>query len=240
MIEIIPAIDIMDASCVRLTQGKYDRKTVYQRDPLAVAKRFEAAGMRRLHCVDLDAARLGHVVNTDTVEAICRGTGLRVDVGGGIKTAADVERLFAAGAAQITAGSIAVEAPARVSSWLKTYGAEKIILGADFRNGRISVSGWQKDSSLELMDFLESYVSRGIKTVISTDISRDGMLGGSAETTYLQIKRRFPDLYLIASGGVASVEDIRRLETLDIDGVIVGKALYEGRIRLQQLREFTC
>lgn len=238
MIEIIPAIDIIDGACVRLRQGRYEDKTVYDTDPLRVAKKFESAGLKRLHCVDLDGARSGHAVNTDTIRAICNNTNLRVDVGGGIKTDADIRKIFASGAAQITAGSIAVQDPGRVVQWLKTFGAERIILGADFRKGRISVSGWQEDTSLDLMDFLDDYISRGIRTVISTDISRDGMLAGSAEKTYARIKERYPGIYLIASGGVSAMQDIRRLDELDIDAVIVGKALYEGHISLDQIRRY--
>ncbi len=238
MIEIIPAIDIIDGACVRLRQGRYEDKTVYDTDPLRVAKKFESAGLKRLHCVDLDGARSGHAVNTDTIRAICNNTNLRVDVGGGIKTDADIRKIFASGAAQITAGSIAVQDPGRVAQWLKTFGAERIILGADFRKGRISVSGWQEDTSLDLMDFLDDYISRGIRTVISTDISRDGMLAGSAEKTYARIKERYPGIYLIASGGVSAMQDIRRLDELDIDAVIVGKALYEGHISLDQIRRY--
>ncbi|MFO7841137.1 MAG: 1-(5-phosphoribosyl)-5-[(5-phosphoribosylamino)methylideneamino]imidazole-4-carboxamide isomerase [Fidelibacterota bacterium] len=238
MIEIIPAIDIIDGACVRLRQGRYEDKTVYDTDPLRVAKKFESAGLKRLHCVDLDGARSGHAVNTDTIRAICNNTNLRVDVGGGIKTDADIRKIFASGAAQITAGSIAVQDPGRVVQWLKTFGAERIILGADFRKGRISVSGWQEDTSLDLMDFLDDYISRGIRTVISTDIFRDGMLAGSAEKTYARIKERYPGIYLIASGGVSAMQDIRRLDELDIDAVIVGKALYEGHISLDQIRRY--
>jgi phosphoribosylformimino-5-aminoimidazole carboxamide ribotide isomerase len=238
MIEIIPAIDILDGACVRLKQGHYEEKTVYDGDPLKVALRLEAAGIRRLHCVDLDGARQGYLINTKILKAICTKTSLRVDIGGGIGSDADIEKAFSLGAAQVTAGSIAVREPHTVVRWLKQYGAERIILGADFLYGRIAVSGWQESSSLDLPGFLDDYVSRGIKTVISTDISRDGMLGGSAEKIYTQIKARYPELYLIASGGVSDMQDIQRLNEAGIDGVIVGKAIYEGRIRLDEIREF--
>lgn len=238
MIEIIPAIDILGGVCVRLKQGNYEQRTVYDEDPLAVALRFESAGIRRLHCVDLDGARQGYLVNTEILKAICTQTSLQVDIGGGIGSDADIEKAFSLGAAQITAGSIAVREPHTVLRWFRQYGAERIILGADFQYGRIAVSGWQESSSLDLSGFLDDYISRGIRTVISTDISRDGMLGGSAEKIYAQIKARYPDLFLIASGGVSDMKDIQRLNEAGIDGVIVGKAIYEGRIRLDEIREF--
>lgn len=238
MIEIIPAIDIIEGACVRLKQGVFEDKTVYGSNPLEIAQRFEEAGIRRLHCVDLDGARRGKLVNIDTIESICRHTDLQVDVGGGIASDADIQRAFAIGAAKVTAGSIAVRNPETVGYWMEKYGAERIILGADFRDSRIAVSGWRETSDLDLYAFLESYIKRGIKTVISTDISRDGMLEGASDTVYKSIKNRFPDIYLIASGGVSSMDDIRALDLGAIDGVIIGKAIYEGRITLKQMREY--
>lgn len=238
MIEIIPAIDIIDGACVRLKQGVFENKTVYGTDPLEIAQRFEQAGIKRLHCVDLDGARRGKLVNVDTIGNICRHTELQVDVGGGIAADADIEKAFTIGATHVTAGSIAVREAGTVKTWMKKYGAERIILGADFKNGRIAVSGWQETSDLKLFDFLESYVEQGIGTVISTDISRDGMLAGAADTVYESIKKRFPNLYLIASGGISSIDDIRALDHRGIDGAIVGKAIYEGHITLKQIREY--
>jgi phosphoribosylformimino-5-aminoimidazole carboxamide ribotide isomerase len=238
MIEIIPAIDIIDGACVRLRQGRFDAKTIYHRDPVLVAQEYEKAGLRRLHCVDLDGARKGHLVNKKTLEAICSNTTLKVDVGGGIGCDADIKTAFALGAGQVTAGSIAVRDPQTVYKWLQMYGAERMILGADFKDGYIAVSGWQKTSSLDLFSFLEDYVAAGIQTVISTDISRDGMLSGSAVPVYKEMKRRWPDLYVIASGGISSMDDIAALDDLQINAVIVGKSLYEGRITMEQIREY--
>ena len=235
MIEIIPAIDILDGACVRLRQGRYDTPAVYDKDPAAVARRFENAGIRRLHCVDLDGARAGHPVNIAVIEKICRETSLAVDLGGGIKSDDDIRRAFDAGVRQVTAGSLAVADPAKVLEWLKTYGPGKIILGADFRGERIAVSGWRRDSERSLEEFLEYYVSRGIRSVISTDISRDGMLAGSAAQRYADIKKRFPEIFLIASGGIAGMEDVRELDRKGIDGVIVGKAIYEKRIDPEEI-----
>ncbi|MCK4812744.1 MAG: 1-(5-phosphoribosyl)-5-[(5-phosphoribosylamino)methylideneamino]imidazole-4-carboxamide isomerase [Candidatus Marinimicrobia bacterium] len=238
MIEIIPAIDIIDGACVRLTQGEYNSKKIYDSNPLNVAKRYEDAGILRLHCVDLDAAKAGHIVNGDVLETICSGTKLAVDFGGGIKSDTDIERAFSLGAKQITAGSIAAYDPQMVIRWLKNYGQEKIILGADFKYGRIAVSGWQEATDIDLWTYLDDYITRGIKTVISTDISKDGMLEGSSEKIYQVIKQRFPDVYLIASGGISCMDDIRQLNDMNIDGVIVGKAIYEERITLKEITEF--
>ncbi|MBN2781511.1 MAG: 1-(5-phosphoribosyl)-5-[(5-phosphoribosylamino)methylideneamino]imidazole-4-carboxamide isomerase [Candidatus Marinimicrobia bacterium] len=238
MIDIIPAIDIMDGKCVRLTRGDYATKTIYDREPAEMAKRFQDAGMRRLHCVDLDGARAGRIVNADAVERICRETSLKVDFGGGIKSDADLLTAFSLGVVQVTAGSIAALEPQTVTRWIHHFGPEKIILGADFKYGKIAISGWQESTDLDLMIFLDDYISRGIRTVISTDISRDGMLEGSAEKVYETIRKRFPGIYLIASGGISSMEDIRRLDALGVSGVIVGKAFYEERITLNDIAEY--
>jgi phosphoribosylformimino-5-aminoimidazole carboxamide ribotide isomerase len=242
MIDIIPAIDIIEGACVRLTKGDYSTKKIYDADPLRMAISYEDAGIRYLHCVDLDGARTGHIVNEATVRQICEHTALEVDFGGGIQSDEDIQKAFAIGVRQITAGSIAVLEPETLLRWLRHYGPEKIILGADFKYGKIAISGWQESSSLDLLSFLDDYISRGIRTVISTDISRDGMLGGSSEKTYAAIRERFPHIRLIASGGVACMDDIRRLNDLNIDGVIVGKAIYEERITLKEITEFiaTC
>ncbi|MBW6458110.1 MAG: 1-(5-phosphoribosyl)-5-[(5-phosphoribosylamino)methylideneamino]imidazole-4-carboxamide isomerase [FCB group bacterium] len=236
--DIIPAIDIIDGVCVRLTRGDYNTKKIYDGDPLHVAKSYEDAGIRYLHCVDLDGARTGHIVNEETVRKICEETALEVDFGGGIQSDADIQKAFTIGVRQITAGSIAVLEPETLIRWLRHYGPEKIILGADFKYGKIAISGWQESSSLDLLSFLDDYISRGIRTVISTDISRDGMLSGSSEKTYETIKSRFPHIRLIASGGIASMDDIRKLNDMNIDGVIIGKAIYEERITLKEITEF--
>lgn len=238
MIDIIPAIDIIDGSCVRLTKGDYSTKKIYDTDPMQVAKRYADAGVKRLHVVDLDGAKAAHLVNEDAVRAICSIAELHVDLGGGIKTDQDVEKAFSWGARQITAGSIAAWEPDKVIKWLAVYGPDKIILGADFKHGMIATAGWQEATGYDLMTFLDDYISRGIKTVISTDISRDGMLEGSAEKTYKMIKDKYPSLELIASGGISCTDDIKRLNDLNIDAVIVGKAIYENRITLEDIREF--
>jgi len=238
MIKIIPAIDIIDGKCVRLIKGDYRTQKVYDADPESIAKRYADAGINRLHVVDLDGARMGQLVNIEIIKAICSINGLNVDLGGGIQSDRDIQKAFALGAKQITAGSIAAREPARVEKWLKKYGSEKIILGADFKHGLIAVSGWQESAGYDLMNYLDDYISRGIKTVISTDISKDGMLEGTAEKTYETIKKRYPDLELIASGGISSMDDIKRLNELRIDGVIVGKAIYENRITLEEIGEY--
>ena len=238
MIEIIPAIDIIDGKCVRLTRGDYDTKKIYGADPHSVAQRYADAGIKRLHVVDLDGARAGQLINDEAIEAICSVKGLDVDLGGGIQSDRDISKAFALGAKQITAGSIAAWEPAKVIKWLSEYGPEKIILGADFKHGKIATSGWQESTGFDLMTYLDDYISRGIKTVISTDISRDGMLEGSAEKTYATIKERYPHLELIASGGISCMDDIKKLNELNINGVIVGKAIYEERISLDDIMEF--
>jgi len=232
---IIPAIDIIDGKCVRLTQGDYAQKIVYNESPLDVAKEFEAQGIKRLHLVDLDGAKSKHIVNHTVLKEITSNTSLQVDFGGGIKTDEDIRLAFENGAHQITAGSIAIKSPETVLKWLEQFGAGKIILGADVKDETIAVNGWQEKSSMNLFDFLESYVIHGIQYVICTDISKDGMMKGPAFELYKKILDRFPELKLIASGGVSSVEDLGRLTELGLYGVIVGKAIYEGRIDLSRL-----
>lgn len=236
MIELIPAIDIIEGKCVRLTKGDYDTKKVYG-DPLAMAQQFEDLGMRRLHVVDLDGAKSQHVVNLDALKAITTHTSLRVDFGGGVKGDDDLERAFDAGASMVTAGSIAITDPDRYLGWLERYGAEHLILGADVRDGKVSINGWKEDSDIMLEDFLARYMSAGTKNVLCTEISRDGTLAGPALELYQSIMKRYPDCYLIASGGVGKTEDIVALDHAGIPAVVFGKAFYEGHIDLKRLTE---
>ena len=238
MIELIPAIDIIDGKCVRLVQGQYQQKKTYSDQPLQVARHFAGLGVRRLHLVDLDGAKAGKLVNLDILQSIAEDTALVIDFGGGIKSDEDIQSVFDAGAAMITAGSIAVKDRAKVEKWLAEYGPEKIILGADTRDGKISINAWQEDTSLEIIDFVQGYVDLGITRLICTDIARDGMLGGTALDLYKALKDRFPSLEIIASGGVSGMEDIRELDQAGIDGVIFGKAFYEGNITSQEIVEF--
>ena len=235
MIELIPAIDIIDGQCVRLTQGEYDRKTVYGEDPTVVARRFEELGFKRLHIVDLDGAKSKHIVNSAVLRRITTETHLTVDFGGGIKTDEDIETAFESGAAMVTVGSIAVTEPERFLQWLRRYGPERIVLGADVRQGRISINGWKENSSEELIPFLDNYIQQGVKNVLCTEISRDGTLAGPATELYKRVLEAFPQLYLIASGGVASTEDIFELEAAGLPAVVFGKAFYEGRIDVNLL-----
>lgn len=238
MIEIIPAIDIIDGKCVRLSQGDYARRSVYHDDPLDVAKSFAEAGIRRLHVVDLDGAKAQHIVNHKALERIASHSGLSVDFGGGLKTDDDLRIAFECGADMVTGGSIAVKNPELFTSWLEKYGAGKIILGADVVDERIAVSGWTETTSLGLFPFIATYKEKGISSVICTDISRDGMLQGPAIDLYKKILSEQAELYLIASGGVASIQDILELEAASVPAVIVGKAFYEGRIKLSELKIF--
>ncbi len=237
-LQIIPAIDIIDGKCVRLSQGDYAQKTVYNDNPVEVAKQFEAAGLTRLHVVDLDGARASHIVNHAVLSAITGATKLQVDFGGGIKTDADIKIAFDCGAAQITAGSIAVKDRETVLRWLTQYGAGKIILGADVREEKIAVSGWQEDSAINLFDFLEHYTHHGIQYVICTDIAKDGMLQGSSVALYKKILERFPELKLIASGGVTDLAELETLQHAGLYGAIIGKAIYEGKILLNDLKKY--
>ena len=237
MIEIIPAIDIIDAKCVRLSQGDYAQKKVYNENPLEVAKEFEANGIKRLHLVDLDGAKSSRIVNYKVLENIATHTNLTIDFGGGLKTDDDLRIAFESGASMVTGGSIAVKNREMFLSWLKKYGNEKIILGADAKNEQIAVSGWQEGTSLNLFDFLKDYVAEGVSKIICTDISKDGMLQGSNVDLYVKIKKQFPSLYVIASGGISSVDDILNLNDKGIDAVITGKAIYEGKITLKDLQK---
>lgn len=234
-IELVPAIDIIDGKCVRLTKGDYDQKTVYRDSPAEVAKEFEDLGFKRLHVVDLDGAKSKHIVNSEVLRQITTATHLTVDFGGGIKTDNDIQQAFDAGASMVTVGSVAVTRPDLFEGWLQRYGAERMILGADVRNGRISINGWKEDSDESLLPFLEKYVRMGVKNVLCTEISKDGTLSGPAIELYKQVMAAYPALHLIASGGVSSQADIEALSEAGIPSVVFGKAIYEGRIDLKEL-----
>ena len=238
MIELIPAIDIINGQCVRLTKGDYDQKTVYSNSPAEVAKEFEQLGFQRLHVVDLDGAKSKHIVNSAVLSQITTETSLTTDFGGGIKTDEDIEKAFAAGASMVTVGSIAVTLPELFIGWLKKYGAERMILGADVRNGKISINGWKEDSEEDLLPFLQKYIEAGVKTVLCTEISKDGTLQGPAIELYKRVMEKYPQLHLIASGGVACMDDIKALEAAGIPAVVFGKAIYEGRIDLKELMDW--
>ena len=235
---IIPAIDIIDGKAVRLTKGDYQQKKIYNENPLEVAKIFEGAGIRRLHLVDLDGAKNKKITNQKVLERIASNTKLQIDFGGGVQSDHDIQLAFDLGARQVTGGSIAVKDPEMFERWLEKYGAERIILGADVLNGKIAISGWQEDSSWELDALLQKYISKDIKYVISTDVSKDGVLAGPATALYQEMTTKFPDLEIIASGGVSSMEDIHELDKLPLHGVIVGKAIYENRISMEDIQNF--
>ncbi len=239
-IELIPAIDIIDGQCVRLTKGDYDQKTVYGH-PLEMALEFERIGYKRLHMVDLDGAKSKHIVNSQVLSRVTTETSLTVDFGGGIKTDEDIEKAFEAGASMVTVGSIAVTQPDLFLGWLEKYGADRMILGADVRNGKISINGWKEDSTEDLLPFLKKYIEAGVKTVLCTEISKDGTLAGPAIGLYQQVMEAYPDLHLIASGGVSSIDDINALDKAGIPAVVFGKAIYEGRIDLNALiKMYSC
>ena len=233
-IELIPAIDIINGQCVRLTKGDYDQKTVYG-EPLDMALEFERIGFQRLHVVDLDGAKSKHIVNENVLKAITTETSLTVDFGGGIKTDEDIKKAFVAGAALVTVGSVAVTNPDLFMGWLEKFGAERMILGADVRHGKISINGWKEDSGEDLLPFLQKYVDAGVRNVLCTEISKDGTLAGPAIELYQRIMEAYPELHLIASGGVSSKEDIEALDAAGIPAVVFGKAIYEGRIDLKEL-----
>jgi phosphoribosylformimino-5-aminoimidazole carboxamide ribotide isomerase len=235
MIEIIPAIDLIDGKCVRLTEGDFARETVYSDHPLEMAKSFEAAGLRRLHIVDLDGAKSGTPRHLHALESIARGTSLIIDYGGGTKTDEDVKAVFEAGASMATIGSSAVKTPELFFSWIKTYGSDKILLGADVRHGKIAINGWQTGTDLSIVPFLTDYFAKGVNQAFVTDITVDGMLIGPSLELYQQIRKALPDLKLIASGGVSRIDDVEQLDAIGCAGVIVGKAIYEGKITLKEL-----
>ena len=235
MIELIPAIDIIGGQCVRLTKGDYDQKTVYRDSPVEVAREFEQTGFRRLHVVDLDGAKSKHIVNSTVLSSLAAETRLVIDFGGGIKTDQDLQTAFASGAQMVTVGSIAVTQPQLFMGWLKRYGADRLILGADVRNGKISINGWKEDSTEDLLPFLRKYVDAGVRNVLCTEISKDGTLQGPALELYRRVMQTYPDLHLIASGGVSCIDDIKALDAAGIPAVVFGKAIYEGRINLKEL-----
>ena len=234
-IELIPAIDIINGQCVRLTKGDYNQKKVYNNNPVEVAIHFEELGFKRLHVVDLDGAKSKHIVNDGVLKEITKATNLTVDFGGGIKTKNDIEKAFEAGASMVTIGSVAVTNRQLFLEWIEMYGAERLILGADVRNGKISINGWKEDSSEELLPFLKQYVDKGVRNVLCTEISKDGTLEGPATNLYKDIMKAYPQLHLIASGGVSSNEDITDLNNAGIPAVVFGKAFYEGKIDIKSL-----
>ena len=233
-IELIPAIDSINGQCVRLTKGDYDQKTIYG-EPLDMALEFERIGFQRLHVVDLDGAKSKHIVNETVLRSLATETHLIIDFGGGIKTDEDIEKAFANGAKMVTVGSIAVTQPELFMGWLEKYGAERMILGADVRNGKISINGWKEDSEEDLLPFLKKYVEAGVRNVLCTEISKDGTLAGPAIELYQRVMDAYPELHLIASGGVSSIDDIKALNQADIPAVVFGKAIYEGKINLKEL-----
>ena len=235
--QIIPAIDIIDGKCVRLTQGDYGQKTIYNESPLEVAKEFEASGLSRLHLVDLDGAKSGAVQNWKVLEAIASKTSLVIDFGGGIKTEADLTLVFESGAAMATIGSLAVKNAAIFEQWLQIYGTNRFLLGADVKDEKIAVGGWLETTEIEIYDFINQYIAKGIQQVFCTDVSKDGKLEGPSIELYKNIITKFPTLHLIASGGVSSIKDLEDLEKIGCAGVIVGKAIYEGRITISELQK---
>ena len=238
MIKLIPAIDIIDGRCVRLTKGNYNEKTIYHENPVDVAKEFEQLGLTRLHLVDLDGAKSDHVINIDVLKAISTQTNLHVDFSGGIKYDDDIKDVFNNGANMVTIGSVAVNNPYLFNKWLKEYGPQKIILGADIKNGSIAINGWKDETKKSIYSFLEHYISLGIINILCTDITKDGTLSGPAYNLYTEILRRFPEINLIASGGVSSNEDIIKLDKLGVKAVVFGKAYYEHKIDIKTLMQY--
>jgi phosphoribosylformimino-5-aminoimidazole carboxamide ribotide isomerase len=236
--EVIPAIDIIEGKCVRLTHGDYAQKKIYNEHPLEVAKEFEGAGMRRLHLVDLDGAREGKVMNWKVLEILAGKTSLTIDFGGGIKSGKDVQIVFDSGAALATVGSIAVKEEEIFSDWLKRFGTDKFLLGADVKDEKLAINGWTEQTDIWVYDFIEQYMQKGMKQIFCTDISKDGALQGPAIELYKSIIRKFPGLFFIASGGVSEMDDVKKLQEIGCSGVIIGKAVYEGRIKLDELKTF--
>lgn len=236
--EIIPAIDLINGQCVRLSAGDFSRQTTYDADPVAVAQRFADAGLRRLHLVDLDGARAGQPVNLAVLEAIARHTNLKIDAGGGIQTTEALLQVLAAGATHATAGSLAVRQPERVEAWLTEFGPETIFLGADFKGGYILINAWAEQSLLTLAVFIEKYLAAGGNTFICTDVSKDGLLQGPSRETYAGLVRQYPTARFVASGGVTTIGDLEALAGIGLHGAIIGKALYEGTIALLDLQRF--
>ncbi len=236
MIEIIPAIDIIDGKCVRLTQGDFAQKTVYREKPLEVAKEFESIGLTRLHIVDLDGAKLGKVTNLKVLETIAANTNLTIDFGGGIKSDEDIKAVFDAGASLVNIGSTAVKESEKFFGWLDKFGSERILFGADVKDKKLAVNGWQTITEFEIIPFLKVYFAKGVSQIFCTDISKDGVLQGAGNELYSDILSELPRLKLIASGGVGKIEDVYELEKLGCSGVIIGKAIYEGKITLEELK----
>ena len=235
---LIPAIDIIDGKCVRLSKGDYDTKKIYNENPLEVAKSFEAHGITNLHLVDLDGAKSSQIVNYKVLEQIASKTSLNIDFGGGLKSDADLKIAFECGAKQITGGSIAIKNPDVFKSWMQQYGADKIILGADAKNEKVAISGWLEESTSDLIPFIQNYQEEGIQYVICTDISKDGMLQGPSFELYRKILQQTPNIKLIASGGISTFDELPKLAELGCEGTIIGKAIYENRISLKQLENY--
>jgi phosphoribosylformimino-5-aminoimidazole carboxamide ribotide isomerase len=240
MIQVIPAIDIIDGKCVRLTQGDYGQKKIYNEDPAEVAKEFEDAGIKRLHLVDLDGAKEKRIINHKVLEKIANSTELIIDFGGGIQSDVDIQKAFDFGAKMITGGSIAVKNQEMFLGWLEKFGPEKIILGADAKDEKIAISGWQESTEVSVFDFIQEYLKKGIKYTISTDVAKDGLLQGPSFDLYEKMQVKFSDLHIIASGGVSEMKDLEKLNDQGVFGVIVGKAIYEGKISLKELEKFIC
>ena len=237
-IELIPAIDIIEGKCVRLTKGEYSSQKTYSENPLEIAKQLEDIGVKRLHMVDLDGAKSKHIVNHKVLETIANSTSLKIDFGGGIKSDADIHTAFDSGASLVKIGSVASTSPELFMSWIDKYGTDKIILGADVRNGMISINGWKEDSQYSLFDFLDKYIEAGIINILCTEISRDGMLEGPATDLYKEIMQRYPNINLIASGGISCMKDIEVLDDNGIPSVVFGKAMYEERISMADIRNW--
>lgn len=235
---LVPAIDIINGQCVRLTKGDYDTKKVYSESPLEVAKAFEGAGLTHVHVVDLDGARAKHIVNSKVLEAIATKTSLQVDFGGGIKSKIDLQTAFDCGASMVTLGSIAVSNPELVLEWLETFGAEKLILGADAKDRRIATHGWEQDSGIDVLDFVKDYTQKGFEHVLCTDVAKDGMLAGPSLELYFELIAAMPDISLIASGGITTMDDIYQCAELGCSAAVIGKAIYEGKIALKELENY--
>lgn len=235
MIEIIPAIDLIDGKCVRLSQGDFSQKKIYNENPLEVAKEFESFGLQRLHIVDLDGAKNGKVTNLKVLETVANNTNLTIDFGGGIKTDEDINSVFDAGAEMAGIGSVAVKNADSFFEWLEKFGSERVLLGADVKGKNLAINGWQTETKIEILPFLRGYFAKGVTQTFVTDISKDGLLQGSSNELYAEILREIPRIKLIASGGVSRIEDVYELEKIGCTGVIIGKAIYEGRIKLEEL-----
>jgi phosphoribosylformimino-5-aminoimidazole carboxamide ribotide isomerase len=240
MITIIPAIDIIEGKCIRLTRGKFETKKIYNENPLEIAKQFEDFGIKRLHLVDLDGSREKRIINWKVLETLAQKTSLMIDFGGGVQSDNDIHIAFECGASQVNLGSIAVKNREKVLSWLSHWGTERIILSADVKEKKIAIFGWQEQTTIDLIEFVDSYKCEGIKYLVCTDISHDGVLEGLAMELYQELKDTFPEMFIIASGGLSSIAEIEQLIDFQLDGVIIGKAIYEGKINLKDLKPFLC